>query len=116
VSNPDDEVVTASYPLSAMTWNEQTGNATRAFTEWGWVDQDIRAYLKVGLQLAEPEYDRLRAEFESSSPDDGFEVDIAGLNYEYYQWMLFSSVVKDGVTAFEVYMERPRMKSLGSTA
>jgi hypothetical protein len=104
---PDDEVPAAAYPLSAMTWNEQTGAVTRAFDDWSRADREIRAYLKASLQLAQPKYDRLWDESMSSTDeDDDLDASIEGLNLLQYEWMLFSSVVKDAVTAFEVYMEK----------
>jgi hypothetical protein len=90
-----------------MSWNEQAGTVSRAFDDWTLTDQDIRAYLKVSMQLAQTEYERrwdesMSAPGEDGDPDDAIE----GLNLLEYEWMLLSSVLKDAVTTFEVYLEK----------
>lgn len=90
-----------------MSWSEQTGAVSRAFDEWKFADQDIRAYLKVSMQLAQTEYERrwdesMSAPGEDGDPDDAIE----GLNLLEYEWMLLSSILKDAVTTFEVYLDK----------
>ena len=96
-----------------MSWNEQARSVSRAFDDWTLTDRDIRAFLKVSNQFAQKEYNRLWDELANSPGDPGgpelpdlFNDAVDGLWPSDYDWMLLSSVVKDGVTAFEVYLEK----------
>jgi hypothetical protein len=90
-----------------MGWSEQAGTVSRAFDEWRVTDREIRAYMSVSMQLAETEYNRRWEESMSELGEDGDPEDaIEGLNAFDYQWMLLSSVLKDAVTTFEVYLEK----------
>jgi hypothetical protein len=96
-----------------MSWDEQTGSVTRAFDDWRLTDSDIRAFLKVSDQFVQKEYKRIWDELANSPGDpDGPELPdlfgdaVDGLWPSDHKWMLLSSVVKDGVTAFEVYLEK----------
>jgi hypothetical protein len=55
-------------------------------------------------------YERTRNEVAERPSDgegpglpDAFEDEVEGLYTEDFEWMLFSNILKDGVTAFEVY-------------
>jgi hypothetical protein len=94
-----------------MSWNEQAGSVTRAFDDWRLTDRDIRAFLKISNQFVQKEYQRIWDELANSPGDpDGpdlpslFHDVVEGLWPSDHEWMLLSSVVKDGVTAFEVYL------------
>jgi hypothetical protein len=103
----------AAYPRPTMSWNEQAGSVSRAFDDWTLADRDIRAFLKVDARFAQSEYDRIERELMNSPGDpegpelpDLFHDAVEGLWPSDHEWMLLSSVVKDGVTAFEVYLEK----------
>jgi hypothetical protein len=96
-----------------MSWNEQAGSVSRAFDDWTLADRDIRGFLKVSNQFAQKEYHRIWDELANSPGDpdgpelpDLFNDAVGGLWPSDHEWMLLSSVVKDGVTAFEVYLEK----------
>src|SRR5256885_16766618 len=82
--------------LFTMThWNEDQGRVSRAFDEWKPVDGDQRAFLRLGLQFAIAEYDRLWKETEQEPYCDGgpelidsFEAKVDGLYSNDFQWML----------------------------
>ena len=40
-------------------WNEEQGRVSRAFDEWKLIDIDQRAFLRLALEFANREYDRL---------------------------------------------------------
>ncbi len=86
---------------------------TRAFDDWRLTDRDIRAFLKINNQFVQKEYERIWDELANSPGDpdgpelpDLFNDAVDGLWPSDHEWMLLSSVVKDGVTAFEVYLEK----------
>jgi hypothetical protein len=96
-----------------MSWNEQAHSVTRAFDDWALTDRDIRAFLKISDQFVQKEYERIWNELANSPGDpdgpelpDLFNDAVDGLWPSDYEWMLLPSVVKDGVTAFEVYLEK----------
>jgi len=96
-----------------MSWNEQAHSVTRAFDDWALADRDIRAFLKISDQFVQKEYERIWNELANSPGDpdgpelpDLFNDAVQGLWPSDHEWMLLSSVVKDGVTAFEVYLEK----------
>jgi hypothetical protein len=101
-----------------MAWNEETGTVSRAFDVWRLVDRDIRAFLKLTTAWASQKYDDVWNETErdiDSAIDAGiygpdydvepFERRVEGLWPDDFEWILRAGVVKDGVTAFEVYLE-----------
>lgn len=102
-----------------MAWDEQSMTVSRAFDEWRLTDRDIRAFLHLSTQWAARRYQEFwgQAEQEFSAvfnPDthygdehvDMFDRKVGGLWPNDYDWMLRSAVVKDAVTAFEVYLEK----------
>ena len=48
----------ASTLHSMAGWDERRGSVTQAFDEWKLIDRDQRAFLRLGLEFAEAEYDR----------------------------------------------------------
>jgi hypothetical protein len=108
--------MTADRPQgSAADWNEQAGHVSRAFDSWRLVDRDIRTFLKLATTWATQKYDDLWDEVERDADgtievgayDVGpFEQEVEGLWPDDYQWMLRAAVVRDAVTAFEVYLEK----------
>jgi hypothetical protein len=101
----------AAYPLPTMglRWNEKTGFVTRAFKDWMLTDREIRAFLSSSSEFIQEGYKRFADEL-PSSPDELYEQGVPPWDYGEWppeqEWMLLSSVVKDAVTAFEVYMEK----------
>ncbi len=102
-----------------MGWNEDGGAVSGAFNEWSFVDQDIRAFLSLSTRWATRLYDETwkQAEGEFSAifdPDRHtgdehvglFASEVEGLWPNDYAWMLRAAVVRDAVTAFEVYLEK----------
>jgi hypothetical protein len=100
-------------------WDEEPGRVSRAFDEWKPVDGDQRAFLRLGLQFAASEYDRLWKEADQephyeggSELPDAFEAKVHGLYPNDFQWMLLAAVLRDAVTSFEVYLEKAREEVL----
>ncbi|WP_063047917.1 hypothetical protein [Nocardia pseudovaccinii] len=95
------------------TWNEKSlWNTTRAFVEWRSVDRDLRAYLTLNTELMTKRFEAMWTEIgERPGDPDGPEwIDIFDHEVEIqpsdYHWMLNASVVREAVTAFEVYLEK----------
>jgi hypothetical protein len=100
-------------------WNEEGGNVTQSFDEWKLVERDLRAFLRLGLQFGAAEYARLWKEAgEEPGWDDGpeqvdtFEAKVDSLWEQDYAWMHLSGVLRDAVSAFEVYLEKAREEVL----
>lgn len=102
-----------------MAWDEYHGSVTRAFDGWKTTDADIRAYLVLSRRWIDKAYretwDEAQREFagrfdpDRDDPDDYVDVfhdKVSGLWAKDYFWMLRSSVLRDAVTAFEVYAEK----------
>jgi hypothetical protein len=95
------------------TWDEYQGTVTRAFDEWHGTDRDVRSFLSFGLRASTSTYDRLWEEAAKQPAWDGgpelpdlFHDRIDGLWPHDFEWMLMAALLKDGVTAFEVYLEK----------
>jgi hypothetical protein len=102
-----------------MTWNPKAHRVSRAYSEWCLVDHDQRAFLRLGLRFASETYDRIWEETgnEPGDPDgpelpDVFDSKIEGLWPLDYEWMHMAGVLRDAVTAFEVYIEKAREEVL----
>lgn len=100
-------------------WNEEQGQVSRAFDEWKLIDADQRAFLRLGLEFATREYDRLWKETEQepyyqggSELPDAFEAKVDGLYQIDFDWMFLAAVLRDAVTSFEVYLEKAREEVL----
>ena len=85
-------------------------NATRAYSEWRLVTNDQRAYLGLTLKWMNERFDAVwNAIGEGPVPENGLEqIDLfdqqVGIEPQDWEWMLFASVVRDAVTAYEVYV------------
>lgn len=96
-----------------MRWQSNWKACTRAFDEWRLVDNDIRAYLRFGLSVAEHAYDEIW-EKAANEPSDGegpelpdvFHKRVDGVWPHDFQWMFLAGGLKDSVTAYEVYLEK----------
>ncbi|WP_329028201.1 hypothetical protein [Streptomyces sp. NBC_00690] len=102
-----------------MTWNEVGGTVSQAFNAWRHTDAENLAYLRLSAEWSSAAYDRTCKEAEESAnavfdPDrhygdehaDMFDDAVDGLWPSSYAWMTEASVLKAGVTAFEVYLEQ----------
>jgi len=115
--------VATPVSVLVMGWDERRGTVSRAFNDWHMIDRDQRSFLAFGLRTARETYDRLwdEAGREPGDPDgpelvDVFDYRIDGLWPHDYEWMFFAAVVRDAVTNFEVYVEKPAQKSWPRTA
>ncbi len=102
-----------------MTWNPEAHRVSRAYSEWCLVDHDQRAFLRLGLRFARETYERIWEETGSEPGDhDGpelpevFDSKVDGLWPHDYEWMHMAGVLRDAVTAFEVYVEKAREEVL----
>ncbi|WP_432003655.1 hypothetical protein [Streptomyces sioyaensis] len=102
-----------------MTWNEAGGRVSRAFEDWRRADAENRAFLRLSAKWSEAAYEQEWKQAEESlnrvfDPDlhygdehvDMFDAAVDGLWPDSHQWMVEASVLKNGVTAFEVYLEK----------
>ncbi|MEU1306551.1 hypothetical protein [Streptomyces shenzhenensis] len=102
-----------------MTWNEASGTVSQTFDSWRNTDAQNRAYLRLSAEWSNAAYDRTWKEAEASlnavfDPDrhhgdehvDMFDHAVDGLWPSDYLWLSEASVLKAGVTAFEVYLEQ----------
>lgn len=96
-----------------MDWNDNAGRVSRAFDEWMLVQKDIRAFMRLGLRFSRKAYEDIWNELGAQPPandsdelPDVFHREIEGLWPRDFEWMLRAAVVKDTVSAFEVYLER----------
>ncbi|MFG2961604.1 hypothetical protein ACGF5O_48830 [Streptomyces sp. NPDC048291] len=111
-----------------MTWNERVGMVSRAFEDWKWNDRENRAFLRLSAQWSGKAYQQTWDEAEESFASrfdpyrhygdehlDIFEDAVDGLWPDAYAWITESSVVKNAVTAFEVYLEKAVEEAFGSS-
>ncbi|MFF7764290.1 hypothetical protein [Streptomyces griseorubiginosus] len=111
-----------------MTWNEDSGTVSRAFDDWKWNDRENRAFLRLSAQWSDKAYQQTWDEAQESfaarfDPDrhygdehvDMFDDAVDGLWPTAYTWITEASVVKNAVTAFEVYLEKALHEALGSS-
>jgi hypothetical protein len=87
------------------------GTVTRAYDEWFYVDRDMRQFMSTTLRLATERNDaewadvmRQPAWDGSPEPVDVFYDRLGGLTPHDYEWMLLAAVLRDAVTAYEVYL------------
>lgn len=99
-------------------WNG-TWVHTDAFDEWRDIDQDIRAFLVLTHDWSTKGYEAAWEEAGNTPAwDDGPELDaifsqkVGGLWPHDHEWMLLAAVVRDSVTAFEVYLEKVILEAL----
>jgi hypothetical protein len=100
-------------------WDEKQGRVSRAFDEWWLIERDLRAFLRLGLEFAETEYERLWQECanqpaDENSPEliDVFEAKVSNLHQNEFRWMFLAAVLRDTVSSFEVYLEKAREEVL----
>jgi hypothetical protein len=101
------------------SWDEERGRVSQAFDDWKLIDGDQRAFLRLALEFATSEYDRLWREageepYWEGGPEqiDSFEAKVSNLHQHDFDWMLLSGVLRDAVTSFEVYLEKAREETL----
>jgi hypothetical protein len=104
---------------SGPSWKERQGRVSQAFDEWWLVEQDLRAFLRLGLEFAENEYNRLWQESSEEpahedSPEliDVFEAKVSNLHQTEFNWILLAAVLREAVSSFEVYLEKAREEVL----
>ncbi|WP_063010647.1 hypothetical protein [Nocardia nova] len=88
-------------------------DTTRAFGEWRAIDHDSRVFLELTTTVMNERFDALWKEIgERPGDPDGYDevIDIFDREVKIqpidYHWMLEAAVVRDAVTAFEVYLEK----------
>lgn len=86
---------------------------TRSFDEWRMVDSDMRAFLTLTTRWMQERYDQVWNELGAQpGSEDGPELPdlfyraVDGLEPLDYHWMLQAAVVRDAVSAFEVYLDK----------
>lgn len=89
------------------------GTVTEAWDEWFFIDRDQRQYLEFTLSLAAERYDAewARAQREpgyADGPDvfDVFYSRVGGLLPIDHEWMTLAAVLRDAMTAYEVYVSK----------
>lgn len=110
----------------AAGWDEDAGRVTRAFDEWRFAIEDIRAFMHLagvwGRKGYEAAREEAKADFQRDfDPDRNdpseqinyFDRGVSGLWPVGYDWMLHAAVVKDAVSAYEVYLEKAGAEALG---
>jgi hypothetical protein len=103
----------------SVTWNEAGGTVSRAFADWRRADDENHAFLALSSKWSTKAYEKewRNAEEEFSRVFDPerhygdehvglFEEAVGGLWPDAYGWMVEAAALKNGVTAFEVYLER----------
>ena len=85
-------------------------DTTRAFGEWRAIDRDSRVFLDLTTKVMTDRFEALYAEIGARPGDpDAEQIDIFDREVEIqptdYFWMIGAAVVRDAVTAFEVYLE-----------
>jgi len=112
--------------LGSMTWGEDDARKSHAFDDWKAVDADIRAFLQLSetwstrsyadaLSDAEREVSQ-RFDPDNDDPEEYFYDFMSRVGYlseSDYQWMLRAAVLRDAVTAFEVYVEKSAKEVIG---
>ncbi len=108
------------FYIRAVSWNETAGVVSHAFDDWKQTDAEIRAYLETSrawvdsaYAAAEKDADEEFSETFDPDVDDpgwgpvGLYLEKAGgLWPSDFFWMLRSGVLRDAVTAYEVYLEK----------
>jgi hypothetical protein len=102
-----------------VTWNEAGGTVSRAFADWRRTDEENRAFLRLSAKWSADGYDQEWKHAEEAfsrvfDPDQHygdehvglFEEAVDGLWPDAYGWMVEAAALKNGVTAYEVYLEK----------
>lgn len=103
---------------SSVSWDEDAGRVSRSYNDWKFVDKDIRAFFKLTTDWATRRYEEIWNNsqdvdtlmesddvFYDLDPDD-FSDKVYGLWPDDYHWILRAAVIRNAVTAFEVYLEK----------
>ncbi|MEU2027209.1 hypothetical protein ABZ565_34555 [Streptomyces sp. NPDC016469] len=111
-----------------MTRNEDSGTVSRAFEDWKWSDRENRAFLRLSAGWSGRAYQEAWDEAEKVMNErfdpylhygdehvDLFDDTVDGLWPHAYDWITEASVIKNAVTAFEVYLEKALQEALGSS-
>lgn len=87
-------------------WSEDLGRVTRAFDEWTLEQRDLREFLALARQFADSGYEALDREWWSrpAGEDDDFVPN--WMPPQNYHRLLLSYVLRDGVSLYEVYLEK----------
>ncbi|MFL6162354.1 MAG: hypothetical protein ACJ74U_09000 [Jatrophihabitantaceae bacterium] len=87
------------------------GTITRALDEWIITDREQRSFMTFSLMLANAHWTKISDQvatmptFDSGPDHSDLLFDrLDGLMPHDYEWMLFSGILKDAVTAYEVYL------------
>ena len=96
-----------------IVWNPSTGRATRAFDDWHLGERSLRAFYRLGRAFASEGYER-RWDRLASEPSDGegpdllelMDREVDGFTDIDFSWLLGNLCVRDGVTLYEVYLEK----------
>lgn len=87
------------------------GAVTRAYDEWVFVEKDQRRFLHQTLAMATQRYDAVWEQVKHEPAWDGgpdaidvFYERIGGLMPHDFEWMALAAVLRDAVTAYEVYL------------
>lgn len=99
--------------MPQSSWDADAGLVTRAFDDWRLAERELRAFLRVGLEFSAEGYGA-RWERLSRQPSDGegpelidlMDAEVEGLSSLQFDWLLMNLVVCDGVTLYEVYLEK----------
>lgn len=93
-------------------WNEKSPwGTTRAYGEWRAIDRDSRVFLDLTTTVMAQRFEALWAEIGArpGDPDGPDQIDIFDHEVKIqptdYFWMLGAAVLRDAVTAFDVYLE-----------
>ncbi|WP_151775825.1 hypothetical protein [Streptomyces abyssomicinicus] len=108
-----------------MSWSEAHGSVSRAFDHWRKADAENKAFLKLTGKWSTEAFERQWKQAEDALSEvfdpevhDGdehvgmFLNAVGGLWPFSHQWMVEASVLKNGVTAFEVYLEKAAQEVL----
>lgn len=97
----------------ALGWDpgpSYMGKATRAYDEWRMVSRDQRVYLKLTLDWMNERFEAVWQEIQESpaTEDSPGAIDVfntrVGIEPLDWQWMLLAGLLRDAVTAYEVYV------------
>lgn len=99
---------------SPSGWDEAARRVTRAFDDWKLTEPRLRTFLSLGLSFLTEGVERTWEEIgRRPALDDGLEqIDVfddeVGLYPQDFEWMHAAAVLRDAVSAFEVYLEKAR--------
>jgi hypothetical protein len=105
--------------MTRRPWSPDTGDVTRAFGEWRLSETRLRTFFRLAREFSGPAYqaiwDRLAAEpSDGEGPEliDLFEDEVDALHQNDFDWQLSNLVIRDGVTLYEVYLEKALYETL----